>query len=95
MVRNGNFEPSATPKCEQRLLDEFPSVWAMRWLAGILNSTQLNHMGTSHFNTSYSIRSCSFLSNFFLLILTGSIASKGIDETYVDHPAACIDHVPN
>ena len=43
-----------------------------------LNPTLFNHMGTSHFNTSYSIRSCSFLSKFFLLILTGSIASKGI-----------------
>ena len=42
------------------------------------NPTLLNHMGTSHFNTSYSIRSCSFLSKIFLLILTGSIASKGI-----------------
>ena len=42
------------------------------------NPTLFNHMGTSHFNTSYSIRSCSFLSKFFLLILTGSIASKGI-----------------
>ena len=42
------------------------------------NPTLLNHMGTSHFNTSYSIRSCSLLSRIFLLILTGSIASKGI-----------------
>ena len=42
------------------------------------NPTLFNHMGTSHFNTSYSIRSCSFLSKFFLLILTGSTASKGI-----------------
>ena len=43
------------------------------------NPTLFNHMGTSHFNTSYSIRSCSFLSKMFLLILTGSIASKGIE----------------
>ena len=42
------------------------------------NPTLFNHMSTSHFNTSYSIRSCSFLSKSFLLILTGSIASKGI-----------------
>ena len=42
------------------------------------NPTLFNHMGLSHFNTSYSIRSCSFLSKIFLLILTGSIASKGI-----------------
>ena len=42
------------------------------------NPTLFNHMGTSHFNTSYSIHSCSFLSKIFLLILTGSIASKGI-----------------
>ena len=42
------------------------------------NPTLFNHMGTSHFNTSYSIRSCSFLSKMFTLILTGSIASKGI-----------------
>ena len=38
MVRNGNFDPSATPNCEWQLLDEFPSTWAMRWLAGILES---------------------------------------------------------
>ena len=42
------------------------------------NPTLFNLMGQSHFNTSYSIRSCSFLSKIFLLILTGSIASKGI-----------------
>ena len=42
------------------------------------NPTLFNHMGTSHFYTSYSIRSCSFLSKIFLLILTGSIAGKGI-----------------
>ena len=42
------------------------------------NPTLFNHMGTSHFNTSYSIHSCSFLSKMFLMILTGSIASKGI-----------------
>ena len=38
MVRNGNFDLSVTPNCEQRLLDEFPSVWAMQWIAGILES---------------------------------------------------------
>ena len=41
-------------------------------------------MGTSHFNRSYSIRSCSFLSKIFLLILTGSIASKGINRGGTD-----------
>ena len=46
------------------------------------NPTLFNHMGLSHFNTSYSIRSCSFLSKIFLLILTGSIASKGISITH-------------
>ena len=45
------------------------------------NPTLFDHMGTSHFNTSYSICSCSFLSKIFLLILTGSIASKGIVHT--------------
>ena len=48
------------------------------------NPTLFNHMGTSHFNTSYSIRSCSFLSKIFLLILTGSIASKGIPDDIPD-----------
>ena len=38
MVRNGNFELSATPNCERGFLDEFPSVLAMRWLAGIIES---------------------------------------------------------
>ena len=49
-----------------------------------LNPTLFTHMGLSHFNTSYSIRSCSFLSKIVVLILTGSIASKGIYYLFQD-----------
>ena len=58
------------------------------------NPTLFNHMGISHFNTSYCSRSCSFLSKIFLLILTGSIASRGIVFVLGSTPTLVVSGLP-